>query len=75
VVRDGKGTLAECVMSWSSTTGMGWDGLAPGRYRIIRIFEPFPGILDADRIRQLSKDAELMEIHEGERLVRTLPKR
>jgi hypothetical protein len=73
VVRDGKGTLAECVMRWSSTTSMGWDGLAPGRYRIIRIFEPFPGILDADRIRQLSKDAELMEIHEGERLVRTLP--
>jgi hypothetical protein len=74
VVPDGKVTEVDCVMRWNapSSATIGCEGLAPGHYRVIWIFEPFPGAVDASRIRQLSKDAELVEIREGDRITKTL---
>ena len=74
VVPDGKVTQAECVMNWMapSSATVGCNGLAPGLYRVIWVFEPFPGTIDFDRIKQLSKDAELVEIREGDKITKTL---
>jgi hypothetical protein len=74
VVPDGKVTQAECVMNsfGPHAAAIGCNGVAPGLYRVIWMFEPLPGTMDSDRIKQLSRDAELVEIREGDKITKTL---